>query len=115
MVVPRLAGNRALVTTVALASAASMLLLGLFVRDHAFSLYDDAFIYLRYVRNLHAGCGFRFNCDESPVEAFSGPLWLSFLLLASLVTNNLVAATQVIGTVAIGGALVAAVVAATQT
>ena len=92
-----------------------MLLLGLFVRDHAFSLYDDAFIYLRYVRNLHAGCGFRFNCDESPVEAFSGPLWLSFLLLASLATSNLVAATQVIGTVAIGGALVAAVVAATQT
>ena len=51
-----------------------------FVREHAYSLYDDAFIYLRFVHPVKAGCGLRWNCNAAPVEGFSGPLYLALLV-----------------------------------
>src|SRR6185312_10655329 len=51
----------------------------LFARGHWNTLYDDALIYARYVKNLHAGCGPTFSCGEPPVEGFTSPLYLVVL------------------------------------
>jgi len=76
-----------------------------FVVEHSFSLYDDAYIYLRYVDNVYAGCGLRFNCGGDPVEGFSSPLYLLLLVLGRLVTSDLEALTQVLGGLTLGAAL----------
>ena len=76
-----------------------------FVVDHSFSLYDDAYIYLRYVDNVHAGCGLRFNCSGDPVEGFSGPLYLLLLVLGRYLTADLEALTQLLGGLTLGAAL----------
>ncbi len=89
--------------------------LAVFVRDHSFSLYDDAYIYLRYVRSLRAGCGLRFNCEDAPVEGFTSPLYLALLVVGSLVTTRLVLLTQVLCTLAVAGTLGLAVHAASST
>ncbi|MDB4959677.1 MAG: hypothetical protein JWO36_7246 [Myxococcales bacterium] len=88
---------------IALLAAASLS----FAIAHWNSIYDDAFIYLRYVRNLHAGCGLRFNCGGPPVEGFTGPLYLATLWAGSLFTNQLMALCQIVGVVSLiaGGAL----------
>ena len=75
-----------------------------FARTHWNTLYDDAFIYLRYVRNLGNGCGLRFNCSGEAVEGFTGPLFLALLWLGSLVTNQLIDLCQYVGAVALIGA-----------
>lgn len=95
-----------------LAIVFALALLGLFVRDHFGSLYDDAFIYLRYVKNLRAGCGLRFNCTDGPVEAFTGPLYLALLSLGGVFTRKLLMLTQGIGAIALAGAMVTALLAA---
>jgi arabinofuranosyltransferase len=46
---------------------------------------EDAFIYLRVVRQIRAGHGPVFNVGER-VEAFTGPLWTLILAVADLVT-----------------------------
>ncbi len=81
----------------------------LFARDHWGGVYDDTFIYLRYVKNLRAGCGLRFNCDGPPVEGFTGPLYLALLWLGSLVTRQLIDLSQIVCTAALGVALALAV------
>ncbi len=96
----------------AFAVAAFALLLGVFVWQHHHSVYDDAFIYLRYVRNVHAGCGLRWNCTDPPVEGFSSPLYLALLLAGSVVTTKLVLLTTVVSTAALFGAGLLAIVAA---
>lgn len=68
-----------------------------FARGHWATVYDDALIYLRYVKNLHAGCGLRFNCGDAPVEAFTSPLYLAALWLGSLVTRHWIDLTQIVG------------------
>jgi arabinofuranosyltransferase len=85
-----------------------VLALAVFVRDHYGSLYDDAYIYLRYVKNVRAGCGLRFNCDDPRVEGFSGPIYLALLWAGSLFTQKLVLLTHVIGTLALGATIVVA-------
>src|SRR3954471_2234314 len=80
-----------------LAAALALTSLALFVCDHTYSLYDDAFIYLRYVKTAYAGCGLRWNCNEPPVEGFSGPLYLAILLCVRAFTHKMVTATEVIG------------------
>jgi arabinofuranosyltransferase len=84
------------------------------MRDHAFTLYDDAYIYLRYVRNLREGCGFRFNCQDAPVEGFTSPLYLALLTAGSFVTHRLVYLTQVVGAVAMIATIGAAAYAAAR-
>jgi hypothetical protein len=96
-------------TTVVVAVAFVAVALGLFARDHWGGVYDDTFIYLRYVKNLRAGCGLRFNCDGPPVEGFTGPLYLALLWLGSLVTRQLIDLCQIVCTVALGVALALAV------
>jgi hypothetical protein len=61
-----------------------------FVRGHHDGLYDDAFIYLRYVKNVAAGCGLRWNCGDPPVEGFTGPLYLAALCGGRLLTAQLI-------------------------
>jgi arabinofuranosyltransferase len=46
---------------------------------------DDGFIYLRVVQQIRAGNGPVFN-DGQRVEAFTGPLWVSLLTAADIVT-----------------------------
>lgn len=48
-------------------------------------LTEDAYIYLRVVRQVRAGHGPVFNVGER-VEAFTGPLWTFILTIADLVT-----------------------------
>lgn len=88
---------------VGLGLAASVLI---FALDHAFSLYDDAYIYLRYVQNLLSGHGLRFNVGEAPVEGFTSPLYLALLAAGGLLTDDLEALTQVLGTLLLAAALV---------
>ena len=80
-----------------------------FAVQHWDSVYDDAFIYLRYVRNLEHGCGLRFNCSDAPVEGFTGPLYLALLWAGGLATSQLIWLCQVVGTVALVAALGAVV------
>ncbi|MBX3217485.1 MAG: hypothetical protein KF850_35970 [Labilithrix sp.] len=79
------------------ATAVFAAFLAVFVRLHHHCLYDDAFIYLRYVRNVGAGCGVRWNCDADPVEGFSSPIQLLLLLLGSALTSKLVLVSQIVG------------------
>lgn len=68
----------------------------LYAQSHWNGIYDDAFIYLRYVRNLDGGCGMRFNCSGTPVEGFTGPLFLALLWVGSLITHRLIDLCQVL-------------------
>lgn len=52
------------------------------------TLYDDAYIYLRYARNIAAGCGPTFNCGTGPVEGFSSPLYQAILSAGHLMTDD---------------------------
>ena len=85
-----------------------------FAIAHWDSIYDDAFIYLRYVRNLDNGCGLRFNCRGVAVEGFTGPLYLAVLWAGSLITDNLIWLCQVVGTVGLALACSLAVVVAAR-
>jgi arabinofuranosyltransferase len=81
-----------------------------FVRGHWDSIYDDTLIYLRYVRNLHAGCGPTFNCGQPPVEGFTSPLYLAVLWAATAITDQPIWWTQLICTacvIAAGGLAIA--------
>jgi arabinofuranosyltransferase len=83
-----------------------------FARDHWGGVYDDAFIYLRYVKNLDAGCGLRFNCGDPPVEGFTGPLYLAMLWLGGRLTTQLIDLAQIVCTASLAVALALAVWAA---
>ena len=100
---PRRAGSD---TRIAIAAGTSAFAVAafLFARDHWNSIYDDAFIYLRYARNLDAGCGLRFNCSGDAVEGFTSPLFLGLLWLGTFFTKRLIDLSQVIGTIALIGA-----------
>ncbi len=50
-----------------------------FVLGHAYSLYDDAYIYFRYVESTFAGCPLRYSCGDERVEGFTSPLYLALL------------------------------------
>jgi hypothetical protein len=75
-----------------------------FVARHWMSLYDDAYIYFRYVENVFAGCGLRYNCVDPPVEGFTSPLYLGLLTLARAITPNLETAAGVLGALGVGAA-----------
>jgi hypothetical protein len=103
---------RATAIAVAVSLAILAVALGWFARDHWGGVYDDAFIYLRYVKNLQAGCGLRFNCGDPPVEGFTGPLYLAVLWLGGLVTRQLIDLCQIVCTASLAIALGLAVVTA---
>jgi hypothetical protein len=85
----------ALATSIGIAIVAAGVVV--FAWNHWNTIYDDAFIYLRYVDNLRHGCGIRFNCDGVAVEGFTGPLYLAVLWAGSLVTDQLVQMCQYVG------------------
>ncbi len=91
------------------ATAGALTALVLFVAQHAFSIYDDAYIYFRYADNLAAGCGPAFNCGDAPVEGFTSPLYLALLWLGALLTGDVEAWSQILGTLSLGAALVLAI------
>ncbi len=62
-----------------------------------YAIYDDAYIYFRYAQNLVQGCGFRFNCADSPVEGFTSPIYLLMLAIAGLLTPDFETISQVYG------------------
>lgn len=103
---------RATVFAVAVSLAIIAAALWLFARDHWGGVYDDAFIYLRYVKNLQAGCGLRFNCSDPPVEGFTAPLYLAILWLGGLVTRQLIDLGQIVCTASLAIALGLAAIAA---
>lgn len=78
-----------------------------FARGHWNTVYDDALIYLRYVRNLHAGCGPTFNCGQPAVEGFTSPLYLAVLWFVTTISDQPIWWTQIVGTtcVILAGAL----------
>ncbi|MEO6953605.1 MAG: hypothetical protein ABI321_17520 [Polyangia bacterium] len=85
---------------------------GWFAAQHAGSLYDDAYIYFRYVDSLARGCGLRFNCADPPVEGFSSPLYLALLWVLHALGGALDELALTIGTLALALAIfVAAVIA----
>ena len=98
---------RARITGVAVLVSLAILAIALwrFVVDHWGGVYDDAFIYLRYVKNLDAGCGLRFNCADPPVEGFTGPLYLAVLWLGSRVTTQLIDLSQIVCIASLAAAL----------
>ena len=77
----------------------------LFLVRHSYSLYDDAYIYFRYVENLFGGCGLRFNCGEAPVEGFTSPLYFALLAAARPVHFDLETASQILGALSLAAAL----------
>lgn len=85
-----------------------------FAFAHWDSIYDDAFIYLRYVRNLDNGCGLRFNCRGDAVEGFTGPLYVAVLWAGSLVTDRLIWLCQVVGTISLAVACSLAIMVAAR-
>jgi hypothetical protein len=72
-----------------------------FAARHWMSLYDDAYIYFRYVENIRSGCGLRYNCADPPVEGFTSPLYLGLLTLCRLVTPELETVAQSWGILAV--------------
>ncbi len=83
-----------------------------FVARYAYSLYDDAYIYLRYADNVLAGCGLRFNCADVPVEGFTSPLYMAITVLGGALGADLEIFVQLFGlfTLAAATSIVYAVV-----
>ena len=94
---------------VALAACAAV---GRFVAAHYYSLYDDGFIYLRYVQQLHAGCGLRFNCHDARVEGVTSPLFLGLLALGSALSSRWLTLAQVLCALPLAAAIALAARAA---
>lgn len=97
--------DRVAVALLAAALAILVVAVAMFALDHWGGIYDDTFIYLRYVKNLKAGCGLRFNCDGPAVEGFTSPLYLALLWLGSLVTRQLIDLSQILCTASLVVAL----------
>lgn len=85
-----------------------------FVAHHAYSLYDDAYIYLRYAENLVNGNGFRWNVGDAPVEGFTGPLFLLLLSAGGLAGADLESFAQLLGVLAVGACITVATTTAFQ-
>lgn len=112
--IPLSARRVARLTRVAVGAALAFIAIAVarFARDHWGGVYDDAFIYLRYVKNLDAGCGLRFNCGDPPVEGFTGPLYLAVLWLGGRLTAQLIDLAQIVCTAGLALTLALAVWAA---
>jgi arabinofuranosyltransferase len=80
-------------------------LLVIFVRGHFLALYDDAYIYFRYARNILDGCGPVYNCNGPPVEGFTSPLYLALLTFLSWLFPDIPGVSQIIGILSLGTAL----------
>ena len=84
----------------------------LFAMRHAYAIFDDAYIFLRYVDQIYAGCPLTFNCADGPLEGFTSPLYLLVLTLGGLVLPDLELLTQVLGPILLAVALAVTAVTA---
>ena len=91
--------------TAAASIVAALAVVRFTIRD-AFCLYDDAFITMRYVKNVFAGCGLRFNCDDAPVEGFTSPLHLAILTIGRIFSANLPLVATIVSSFFLAAALV---------
>ncbi len=73
-----------------------------FMLGHSYCLYDDAYIYFRFVEQTFAGCPFAYNCVDGPVEGFTSPLYFVLLLAGRLVTPDLESLSQLLGALFLG-------------
>jgi len=80
-----------------------------FVLQRPTSFYDDAYIYLRYVKNTFGGCPLAFNCADGPVEGFTSPLHFVLLCVGHLVTDDLELAMLVVCVLGLGASMTVAV------
>ncbi len=78
----------------------------LFTVRHAYAIFDDAYIFLRYVQQIYAGCPLSFNCADGPLEGFTSPLYLLLLTLGGLVLPDLELLTQVLCPMLLAAALI---------
>ncbi|CAN5480251.1 hypothetical protein BH09SUM1_BH09SUM1_28820 [soil metagenome] len=68
--------------------ALEILLLGAFIAtvylvDYTpFTGFDDAYIFVRYARNIMDGHGYVWNVGDAPVDGLTSPLWLLMVLAA---------------------------------
>jgi len=83
----------------------------LFLRAHWFSLYDDAYIHMRYASNVLQGCGLRWNCGDARVEGFSSPAYLALSILFRLLSPDAETASQVLGWLLVSSAIAASALA----
>lgn len=91
----------------AIAVCVVVVAVGRYVSSHWGGVYDDALIYLRYVKNLRSGCGLRWNCDGPAVEGFTGPLYLAVLWLGSFATRQWIDLCQGVCTASLSLAVIA--------
>jgi arabinofuranosyltransferase len=78
----------------------------LFAVRHAYAIFDDAYIFFRYVQQIYAGCPLSFNCADGPLEGFTSPLYLLLLTLGGLVLPDLELLSQVLCPILLSAALV---------
>ena len=83
-----------------------------FAVRHAYAIFDDAYIFLRYVDRIYAGCPLAFNCADGPLEGFTSPLYLLLLTITGLAIPDLELLTQVLCPLLLCAALVATALAA---
>jgi hypothetical protein len=83
-----------------------------FVLGHSYCLYDDAYIYFRFVENMFAGCPLAYNCADGPVEGFTSPLFFGLLTFGRVFTQDLESISQLLGVLAVGLAMTVAVLTA---
>ncbi len=69
---------------------------GVFAGGHAFAIYDDSYIFLRFVQNIYGDCPLAFNCADGPLEAFTSPLYLLLLTVVGLPVGDLELTTQLL-------------------
>lgn len=83
-----------------------------FVLGHSYCLYDDAYIYFRFVENLFSGCPLAYNCVDGPVEGFTSPLFFLLLAAGRVFTHDLESVSQLLGMASLGLAVSVAVATA---
>lgn len=83
-----------------------------FLLGHSYCLYDDAYIYFRFVEKFHSGCPLAYNCVDGPVEGFTSPLYFALLVLGRIFTKDLESVSQLLGIVSVGLAMTVAILTA---
>jgi arabinofuranosyltransferase len=75
---------------------------------------DDAYISMRYAKNLAQGYGLLWNTDEQPVEGYTCFLWVLLLAVVEKLGGDMVLWSKILGT-AFAGAGIVLVFSATNT
>ena len=87
---------------------------GWFVMRFAYTMYDDAFIYMRFAENFIAGCGIRYNCGGNAVEGITSLLFLGLVSAGHFTGfhDDINTWLQLLGLLGVSGSISAAAVCA---